>query len=760
MGVETLVLVGLSVSLMLLSRLFLKKGNTDSPIQNDDKPTTLAKRGASINYVIGTRLIGYNFGWADDDNRFTREEKTGEASGGKGLGIGGGSQDITQTVWFSAGWHVLAVGPASALLEIREGGKVVWAGPVTRDSTPSGTLIEAEGVGTFRIYWGELNQPVDEILDIRMGIRSRWPGVCHIVWVEKRLGTSQAWPQIEYLLTNEYDCIGTIPAPYVLQNEACKGINGAHVLAQLLAADFPYGGGLGVEGVAIEPLVEGAAICIEEHLACNILIQDGETLDKAIQGVLGDLGVFLSEQNGRLYSKFIRSSSDALPSFSDDVVTSPDPEITVSPPDLAANRIVYTFKDQDYNFRDNDIKTDNDAYIEDYSRYREATQSLYCPTHVTVASSIALRRTAEGFGDEANVKVQAIRGAGLLIPGQAFILPGVGPLLVMGIARSATSPVVTLDCFLDSITLATDAAIIDAGNLNPTPLATLPGYDLAFSFFEVPSELSGGDNRVVVFRIRRSITEIGAFVWASGDNASYVLYGQQIPASTGGILLESVSDNTPDIIDIGPLFEVLGPDIGIVRDLTADPTNWFGGSQIAVINNEAFFLRAIDASPEVIWLPSTGYSVPNSVVPAGVPTGLRYVCTTSGTSGSTEPAWPKQRLGSVVDGSAVWQARGLTYRLSGMVRARLDSEIAAHVMADIVYISPITGLRFFAGPVFLPGNDVCIKTQPYSRRSATSITGAPFVCRTIVGDGTGLIFLVNNVGDFFSTSTGDRLILS
>jgi len=50
---------------------------------------------------------------------------------------------------------------------------------------------------------------------------------------------------------------------------------------------------------------------------------------------------------------------------------------------------------------------------------------------------------------------------------------------------------------------------------------------------------------------------------------------------------------------------------------------------------------------------STPVSVGDTVIPA-TPNGHIYRCTTSGTTGSSEPTWPTSNNGTVTDGTAVW----------------------------------------------------------------------------------------------------------
>lgn len=56
------------------------------------------------------------------------------------------------------------------------------------------------------------------------------------------------------------------------------------------------------------------------------------------------------------------------------------------------------------------------------------------------------------------------------------------------------------------------------------------------------------------------------------------------------------------------------------------------------------------------WAVSTAYSLGDAVRPT-TRNGYNYECTTAGTSGGSEPAWPTTPGGTVNDGTAVWTAR-------------------------------------------------------------------------------------------------------
>lgn len=160
---------------------------------DDDKPTTLTTRGSYCNFVIGRRRVGPAFCWAGE-----REIKKEKTKGGKG-----GASAPDTDIYYEAGWHILCSnGPVTALHQIIQGGKIIFDGPITSDSHPSGSTIDLGKEGAFTIYWGEENQPINTYLGDagRVGVSSRWPFFCYIVWNKKRLSSSPQWQVLDYVI--------------------------------------------------------------------------------------------------------------------------------------------------------------------------------------------------------------------------------------------------------------------------------------------------------------------------------------------------------------------------------------------------------------------------------------------------------------------------------------------------------------------------------------------------------------------------------
>lgn len=184
----SLTYMAISIGLSIIAGLLLKP-KSKSPIQ-DDKPTTLTTRGSFTPWFLGIRQVGPIFAWAGD-----RERRSERSGGGKG------TPAPQVDVWYEAGWHILGV-TATALHQITEGGKIIFSGPITSESHPSGSTIELSTNESFTIYWGEPDQPINTFLGdpARVTVSSRWPYACYVVWNKKRLGSSPNWQLINYVL--------------------------------------------------------------------------------------------------------------------------------------------------------------------------------------------------------------------------------------------------------------------------------------------------------------------------------------------------------------------------------------------------------------------------------------------------------------------------------------------------------------------------------------------------------------------------------
>lgn len=525
MGVIAAQLI-VSFGLLLLSRLLIKPPKDASGGLGEDKPTTLATRGEYLPLVFGKRRIGYIFGWAGD----RRVKK--EGGGGKGGGGGGSGTKV----WYESGWHQLGIGPGAKLYAIYANGESIWEGPIDAATSPSGTTIDAGAEGSFTIYWGETTQPINTFLgsSSRMGISSRWPSMCYVLWQNKRLGSSPTWPQIEYVI--EFGCENTSltnSSFQIIDTESNEGVNPAYILVQLLAASYPYG--VGIEGEYLDrTTIEELGVLAEtEEIPMNLLIEGGNECSKIVQQILQDMGILLPQAGARLAFIANREPSGAVPVFGADVIAPPDLERSIQRGDSELTRPVFTYKDSDDDkFRDTDIAFDDDAEASELGRLSSQRIVIGTTTHMLPSSKIARRRSQESTV-KSNVKIKALRGARQLVAGQVFDNAELGRLRITSTRRSDDSPLTELDCSLDTYGVPDITDIGDGGVASVVGLDVVK--DIVFTYLELPTELSS-EVAIAVLRIRGHEQIEGAFIHASADATTYTNIGTQDTPSTGGLL--------------------------------------------------------------------------------------------------------------------------------------------------------------------------------------------------------------------------------
>lgn len=186
----TIVLFAASVAFSAASQYLAQRRSKN--LLRDSNPPTTSDRGSYVPWVVGRRRLGPVVLWVE-----------GSGGGGGPQFLPGGDEAQAGKRGSRAGaglrgraWHGLAVGPASRIRRVYVNGKVILNGELTPESSPSGTAI-ALAEGTFRVYWGEPDQPIDSLLSTNI-VASRWPYLCSVVWDTFYLGDTPQWPLIEY----------------------------------------------------------------------------------------------------------------------------------------------------------------------------------------------------------------------------------------------------------------------------------------------------------------------------------------------------------------------------------------------------------------------------------------------------------------------------------------------------------------------------------------------------------------------------------
>jgi hypothetical protein len=727
--------VGLSILSSYLLRPKSKKGNL-----GEDTPTTLATRGSYVPLLIGKRKIGHVFAWAGN-------RKSRSAGGGGKKGGGGSFQE-----WFEDGWHLLSVGAGIGLYEIRFNNEIVWSGELTSDTHPSGTAVTIAGKGTFYVFWGELDQEPFEPLVQATGIRSGWPGVLSVFWKDVNLGGSPNWPTVEYVAKALCIQQSLEDSDLELDDTASVGYNPAHLAFILMRGSAGYGAGLALGDIDQTSIEAFGEVMQSEHLPMNLLGEAGETVSTLLQSLALDCGAFVSQHDNRLLVEAMRTPTVDTPTLSDDVISPPNAERQVWRGRKTANLLIFGYSNELENYRIFDVPSQDAADRDSRNAISPEEIDLGFVTHPDIAKKVANRREQESLSQTISVKFEVLRGAALLRAGKVF-QHSFGQMRVISMRPIHDSPKVEIEAIVDVY------SVPEIADEQDTPVLEARydvENDLAFSFVQLPAEDSSVP-AIVVFRIPAHQEVVEGNIYGSIDAGSnYKLIGTQANPAIGGQIESTISASTADTITTGPVFEDANGLVDrTVLDLTGDDPGWQAGEQVALINDEVFFVRSLSVQSETAWAASTAKSLTNYVIPS-LTNGLRYECTTAGTTGATEPVWPRKVGETVEDGTAVWTCRGRRYQINDMIRARKGTAAEAHAIDDWVYIIPQANLSPITDSIIAAGNSLCVKSVPETRSQIADITTITAVCKDLFSVSTDPL-LIDDSGNYIVTHVGDRI---
>lgn len=570
----------------------LLKPKVDAQKRDQRLPTT-AQRGDQLGYVLGRRIVSGPPVWVG--RRTSKEERV--SGGGKGGPFGGGGPK--QIVYYEDGVYAIGLGPGSHLFRIiKNQSKVVFSGPITPDSTPSGSLLHDLEGNAFKIYWGEKFQPINTDLagDDALGIASRWPYWMYIHWIQYREGTQATWPDLEFDYAST--CIGT-PLP----GSACNftesapgandaGINGAHAIYQLCTGRFPHGGGMDPSHFDFGTLKALGVRIQQERVPQNIQIGGGTTLMDILDDILADLGVFVVQDMDRILFMPIRPESSP-PTLNDTIQVIPRAAYDVDHGAEQISNTLFLYPDIENQFYQTDVPANDDATARLFRRKRGQQVTMATITDKTTASVVSQRRKLLYLSDTNQLSLEVMRTARRLVPGQVAIFNGIGQLRVTAIQRLATSGKAKLTAVVDQYALNSGGWNPNTGPGSGGPSTTTP--DDAFLVFELPFDLVGRELAIGVVRIRKDGQGVPATVWVSTDGTTYNSLGDQ-NASAAGFIASEISDKTPAFVGEGPLLIGTTAAAAKVLDLTSSQANWLSGSQLLIFDSECMYLRSISTT--------------------------------------------------------------------------------------------------------------------------------------------------------------------
>lgn len=605
-----------AVALAIIAGMLIPKPKIQGRF--DERPPQLAKRGDQIPYLLGRRILSFKPVWVG--RRFSREESSG--GGKKGSFFGGGSSK--QTVWYESSVHLLGLGPGNVIHRILEGAeKVIFQGPITPADTPSGTSLQDVDGNVFKVYWGERSQPINTDLasDDAFGIASRWPYSWYIQWIDRRLGQSAVWPQIDY--DAEALCVGKLP----LGDSECvvpattppsgtgseydpgsqdSGMNGAHMMYQLLTGPYPHGGGIPVDSINWRSLKDLGVLLESEALPQNTIAIDDLPLQDMISNILADAGVFIVEEQGMLVFMPLRDE-DPVVELLDNVVVEPLPAFSINHGGLGPDRLVFLFPDVTENFREGDVVTDDDSTAIAMDRKKSQEIRLATITHRTHASIVADRRKQMIIADANEIKLDVNRTMRRLMPGHVANLSDVGQIRVTGVERDAKGNRASITASINQYSLINSDwnPAIPA----PAPLPTKAGPDTLVRVLEAPRRFAGETLAIAVVRGRETGDGSPARIFVSLTGTSYTELGFENNVAAYGLLGEDwfVAPNGFEpyalVVPEGPRLTFSTGNASRLLDLSGMDEEWRMDRQVMLIQDEIVSVRRFTALGGGVYTP-------------------------------------------------------------------------------------------------------------------------------------------------------------
>lgn len=419
----------------------------------------------------------------------------------------------------------------------------------------------------------------------------------------------------------------------------------------------------------------------DESYTGSIIARDGEEASEIIAGMLLDIGAFMTRMcDGRIGFVPLREvSSDDVIVVDQDQVMPPEFEVNLNHGEKFVDRAMFSYADVGRNFRESIVQIDEDGQPAVSGAVRGQAITLYTVIDPEVASFVAERRSQEEFGRGARYNIDLARGWHRVLPGRAISVPGISyRLRVISVRLSDTTDVAQVECLADfyGVTVAdyTHPTYTTAG-----PEVAQPVADVQATFLELPEHAGQrGTVFVVPLWVRGGEQVIDHVVHLSNDGTTYEIEGYAGGHVTGGTLDEALPADSTWVITNGPEFTHLGPVGDIVDyfdDLSTNLASWRAGRQCAVIGSELFYVQKITA------------------------------------------------------------VGGTTFRLDGLIRARLDTPKEAHSINAEVYLFSAAEARPISSQKVYPGADLYMKPQPLGVAGILPLASVTAINETVVGKG-------------------------
>lgn len=776
-GIEQLAFAAVSLAISYTVAYFTRPKVKTNIRQPDLTPGTASTRGSTIPLLMGRRLLEPIVLLLASPTAIPQYDTVKSKGSSK-------KKQLTGYEYREKAVHALTVGPGNALYEIREAGEVIYSGEINRQFTVSGASFNATDGSTFRIYWGDEDQPVDPVVAQHGTLPTRYPGLMYIVWDSKVKGSSPQWRELKYDVWGlGYDGQDFGAAfNRITATGGESGISPAYLVWVALTAERPWGAGIDPALVDKTSLDQWAVDAVSEELPVNMLLGEGDTSGSALEALGRDHGYFFRQVGSRLTFKPLRKPTGSVPDADETRVRGRPRPRRISN-STAPNRRVYSFPDRANRYTRNTVEVVSNGVAARLGGFVDVEDQLDTVIDKAIATTVASIRATYSRQIDNEVRFSGFRDFENLHPGDVVDLPDgrrvrlgnilldpvVGEVQIEAVERLMTELVIdgTASDEGDVATLAPAAdprvAIVDLTTLN-SDVAAIGILRLReheqIDRTELHLSAAGGAYTLVVSDAPPAIggdLDTGESIpTIPSDWAATTAYaeddivvptdpreslGLQMRCTTAGtsggteptwVTTEATTVNdgtavwTAESVDTGPVFRPESPDYTQAQDLMGDTEAWANEAQYAVFTDGTVVsLKRIAAVVTTDRADSTVYATNSEIIPLGVLTGLVYVNEgSSGTSDASEPAsglWRVREGDTVTDGTVTWTARYPRYTLEG-IRWTGDDYPIDNLTADTgVYIIPNELVSPLTDPRVSLGTEVSAKTVPTANGTSVAI---------------------------------------
>lgn len=487
----------------------------------DDTRQTITTRGEWIAAQMGKYRAAPLFAWVGEPNdRRFRPPRAADKH-----------NQARPAEYRDRGVHVLSVGPGESFTHIMDGERVFWSGNLNRSNFPSGGTINTRNSSNFRLYWGDIEQPVDPVLRDRVGVESHWPGIFYLVWDRISLGETAQWPLLEYVfsVTPPSNVFPEFPWS-ITASDGRVGWNPAYMIHRLLTGPRGVGAEIPPRRIDRASLVEMGERCLAEGLAGEMRWEAGRRVDEAIGDILTDIGY--AAVDGPLLSFQPLRDDQPVFEFSEDALKGPAPERSSDNLGRRPRNLIYEMTSADIGWRTQDIAAPNDG-VADESSGTETRPQIELTTNPKVGSIIVERRSRQELSNADTERLKVGLDAVRLRPGDKYRFPGERQRIVSGITPSPSGLTAEVEGPLDVFALRS-AEVVDI-DVMTSPEGLPVAQDLAVLVRKGTSPDLPNIVYIEVYRARAhaGISAARVHVTREGSSAFYDIGSQDNWAAAG-----------------------------------------------------------------------------------------------------------------------------------------------------------------------------------------------------------------------------------